>query len=636
MLPAPPGRSTVVGWCTTRRRDAGRPGDDVGEHEDRGTDAPVAVGARRSRSQSTTRALGTGILRGGGRPHGLRLRRRSDLQVLPDCFARSRSGRARMTRCSPHGTARAPDAREVPTTGTPARLTRWPGDGPSAGPRRQTAASADTTEADALLAAAILTDEGRQDPYPLYAQLRSGPRRWRTAFGTTVLSRLRGLPRGAPPPAARPARERTWLSRGPVGAPSRAATTKTPVVMLFLNPPDHTRIRGLVSRAFTPRRVEELRPETRALLDPVLGPARRRRRRRRDGRAGHPVPGRGDLRAAGCPPGGATSRSCRWSTTAPVSSTPPRTTRPSSRASWRRRSSASTSSSWRRRSAPSPDDRLFCALIEVEAEGDRLSAEELIGQHDAAVRRRVRDHLQPDRQRPAPAAASTPTSCRRLRDDRSLLPSAIWEILRHDSPVQLNVRVVLEDVEILGEHLDRGRSFLIVLQGSGNHDDAAYDDSGALRRRPVRGRRRIGPDTAELRMGGAPLPGGPPGPGRGGDRLRRPARPVRPHRAGHRRPRRRGQHDRTPPLPGQLHPPGPRVAPGSGRPRPEAAAPAGHLRRRSRPHRAPAPHRGRRPRGRGRDRRGAPRPTTRGRRRPDPAPGHAPPAPCARWCPAGG
>ena len=40
--------------------------------------------------------------------------------------------------------------------------------------------------------------------------------------------------------------------------------------MLFLNPPDHTRIRSLVSRAFTPRRVEELRPAITAMLTPVL------------------------------------------------------------------------------------------------------------------------------------------------------------------------------------------------------------------------------------------------------------------------------------------------------------------------------------------------------------------------------
>ena len=44
-------------------------------------------------------------------------------------------------------------------------------------------------------------------------------------------------------------------------------------VLLFMDPPDHTRLRSLVSKAFTPRMVERLRPRVEALFDDFLAPA---------------------------------------------------------------------------------------------------------------------------------------------------------------------------------------------------------------------------------------------------------------------------------------------------------------------------------------------------------------------------
>jgi hypothetical protein len=123
-------------------------------------------------------------------------------------------------------------------------------------------------EADALLASTILTDEGRQDPYPAYARLRAGGGRWTSGFGATglagyddCLAALRNPALGRPEPDMD-------LPDGLGGRERRQ--TDNEVTMLFLNPPDHTRIRGLVSRAFTPRRVEELRPQIDALLSPVV------------------------------------------------------------------------------------------------------------------------------------------------------------------------------------------------------------------------------------------------------------------------------------------------------------------------------------------------------------------------------
>ena len=69
-----------------------------------------------------------------------------------------------------------------------------------------------------------------------------------------------------------------------------------------------------------------------------------------------------------------------------------------------------------------------------------------------------------------------PDQMQELRSNPDLMTSAILEMLRVDSPVQLNVRTALEPVELFGETRRRGDSFLI-LQGSGNLDDSVYPDA---------------------------------------------------------------------------------------------------------------------------------------------------------------
>ena len=124
---------------------------------------------------------------------------------------------------------------------------------------------------DDILLTLLVDPSAIADPYPLYRQLRETAPLFRTqTSGTWVISgfeNARNLLRdprcGSPPDQD---------SVGPVsidGSPRREFDRDT-VSMLFLNPPDHTRIRGLVSRAFTPRRVERLRPEIAAMTDELL------------------------------------------------------------------------------------------------------------------------------------------------------------------------------------------------------------------------------------------------------------------------------------------------------------------------------------------------------------------------------
>jgi hypothetical protein len=72
-----------------------------------------------------------------------------------------------------------------------------------------------------------------------------------------------------------------------------------------------------------------------------------------------------------------------------------------------------------------------------------------------------------------------PAEMDRWRDEPSLAPTAVEELLRWDSPVQMNVRSALEPADLRGEPIAEGED-IIVLQGAGNHDPAHFDHAEEL------------------------------------------------------------------------------------------------------------------------------------------------------------
>src|SRR5690606_7520378 len=102
-----------------------------------------------------------------------------------------------------------------------------------------------------------------------------------------------------------------------------------------------------------------------------------------------------------------------------------------------------------------PDEHLLSALIEVEEQGDRLSPEELIANTILlyAAGFETTSNLIGNGLR---LLLLHPDQMERLRHDRALLGPAVWEILRYNSPVQVNGRTALAPVRVLGRQLDRG------------------------------------------------------------------------------------------------------------------------------------------------------------------------------------
>ena len=123
-------------------------------------------------------------------------------------------------------------------------------------------------EADGLLSSVVLDDGLRQDPVAIYRRLHAESPRWQSSFGPTVLTTYADCGDFLRSPAwGRPEDD---MDDSGLSLAARARGPGRSSAILFLNPPDHTRIRSLMSRAFTPRRIEGLRATIQELLDPIV------------------------------------------------------------------------------------------------------------------------------------------------------------------------------------------------------------------------------------------------------------------------------------------------------------------------------------------------------------------------------
>ena len=226
--------------------------------------------------------------------------------------------------------------------------------------------------------------------------------------------------RGADQDATARMRHRPLGDPAPRKPPTSSSSSRRRQSMLTLNPPDHTRLRGLVARAFTPDTVEALRPHVVALCDGLLDTMADARRRRaqtvdvmRELAFPLPVAVIGEL--LGVPGGGP----------GPVPSPRPGRHRASSN---RRRPSTTCAARARRGSRWSstsrtliaerrrrPADDLLSELIAVSDGSDRLTRGRGHRHRHPAVRSGVRDHHEPHRQRAAGPCCATPTQLELVR-----------------------------------------------------------------------------------------------------------------------------------------------------------------------------------------------------------------------------
>jgi cytochrome P450 len=247
--------------------------------------------------------------------------------------------------------------------------------------------------------------------------------------------------------------------------------------LLDMEPPDHTRVRKLVSKAFTPKMVEGLKPTVEAIVLRLVEQVRGTGEFDLIANVAEPLPVEIIAEMLGVPE--ADRHHLRpWSAEICLMYE----LNPSDE--YQRRAVAASEeftdylrdlSRDRRRE---PKDDMITRLTQVVDEGVSLTEDELIGTcvlllnagHEATVNATGNGWW---------ALFRNPGQLAALRADHSLIPRAVEELLRYDTPLQMFERWVLEEVEVHGQRIPRGAE-LGLLFGSANHDPSVFADPGEL------------------------------------------------------------------------------------------------------------------------------------------------------------
>jgi cytochrome P450 len=329
----------------------------------------------------------------------------------------------------------------------------------------------ETTEAHALLDE-LTTMVGREDPYPRYARLREISPLIRARDGAIVVTR--------------------YADCVQVARDSRLGHVSTDMIALLLpdwaehpslrqlftsmllrNPPDHTRLRRLVSGTFTARRVAALRPAIAAMVDDLLADF---------GAAGtvdfvdafaFPLPVNVIGELLGVPaPDRARFKTLVRDWTRVIDEFDEDVLRVADPAAATIRDYLADLVAQRRRR---PGGDLLSALVAAEDAGDQLTEDELLTMAAllfAAGFETTTNLL-----------ANGLVALLRNPDQRALLHQrpepAVEELLRYDSPVQILSRLVLAPVEIAGVGIAAGERVVAYI-GAGNHDPARFAEPERL------------------------------------------------------------------------------------------------------------------------------------------------------------
>jgi len=327
----------------------------------------------------------------------------------------------------------------------------------------------------------FLSPEALADPYPLYHKLRAAsPVYFSERMGVFALSRycdayaaLRDSRLGTVPAAV--FTERLSAAAREV---LRDFERQFSLWMLVRDPPDHTRLRGLINKAFSPRMIEAMRPKVVEIVTSLLAAAAARGRLDVIADLAYPLPVIVIAELLGASPD-AREELKRWSDDLALFLGNNRRTEAQglrALASMEELTRYFADLAEERRRTPRAD--LLSALIASHEDGARLSHEEVLANcvmllfagHETTTNLIGNGAL---------ALLRHPAELAALRADRERMPQAIEELLRYDSPVQATTRRALCDLEIDGHRIAKGRRVTIFL-GAANRDPAQFPDPDRL------------------------------------------------------------------------------------------------------------------------------------------------------------
>lgn len=322
----------------------------------------------------------------------------------------------------------------------------------------------------------MLDPDNRADPYRLCAQFRDrGPLQLPEA-NLAVFSTYRDCDDVLRHPSSSSDNSNSTVAKRQIEA-GLAQPRQAPPGFLFLDPPDHTRLRKLVSKAFAPRVVNALKPEITVLVDGLLDAIADKGRFDVVDDFAYPLPVAVICRLLGVPlddePRFSRASALLAQALDPFSTI---TGVPSDVMNERLEAGAWLREYFhdlidRRRSRPGDD--LLSGLIAVEESGDQLTEEEivstcnllLIAGHETTVNLIGNAIL---------AMLRNPIQWTSLAADSGRAPVIVEETLRYDPPVQLVGRVAADDMAIGGIEVPAGDAMMLLLAAA-QRDPAEFD-----------------------------------------------------------------------------------------------------------------------------------------------------------------
>jgi pimeloyl-[acyl-carrier protein] synthase len=309
----------------------------------------------------------------------------------------------------------------------------------------------------------------REDPYPLYRYLlNAAPVQWNDVLGAWTVVRYADVVGVLTDP--RFSADRSL---------ERSSETQVAKSMLVSDPPDHTRLRSLVSKAFTPKVVEQLRPRIEAIVNQLINRILAGDTQEFDviDDLAYPLPVQVIAELLGIPPEDQ-AKFHEWSAAVAASLDPLVSEANMERAVRGRDQLHAYFRSIIAQRRREPRDDLISSLVAVEEQGERLSEPELvvmcnlllIAGHETTVNLIGNGTL---------ALLRNPDQLERLRDSPETIGTAVEELLRYDGPVQLTARIANERVQLGDTDIAPG-DWVLTLLGAANRDPAQFANPDTL------------------------------------------------------------------------------------------------------------------------------------------------------------
>ena len=319
------------------------------------------------------------------------------------------------------------------------------------------------------------------DPYPVYHRLRAeDPVHWSDLIGAWILTQYDDVKAVTNDPRFSSVRAHYFMDQLPETAQERMRPLgrQLELWLIHLDPPDHTRVRSLVHKAFVPRVVEGLRVSLHQIVNELLDGVEQAGAMDVMGDFAYPLTANAIAELLGIRQEDRTQFR-RWSDNINGFVGAAHVTTGS--AELAQQSMLELMEylhaliEARRRS---PSDDFISSLIAVEEEGDKLNEEELLALcvlllfagHETTANQIGNAVL---------ALLRNPDQLQKLRRKPALITDAVEELLRYDSSVQRLGRVAKDDVNICGQGIQKGE-FVAAMLGAANRDPIHFEEPDAL------------------------------------------------------------------------------------------------------------------------------------------------------------